>query len=166
MHARFKLGIGIGAILVTLVWLAVSGFQEGRTYYYTVDEIAAGAGAHGNARLKVSGEVVPGSISRRAEGLFFTLTENGRELPVLYAGLDPVPDTFKDHAKAVVEGRLQPGGTFQADKIQAKCASKYEAMYAEEQAQPGAGPTGASPTAAVDAPAASPSPATAQGTRP
>ena len=159
MHARVKLGIGIGAILVTLVWLGVSGFQEGKTYYSTVDEIAAGAGAWGNARLKVSGEVVPGSISRRAEGLHFTLTENGREMPVLYAGLDPVPDTFKDHAKAVVEGRLQPGGTFQADKIQAKCASKYEAMYAEEQAQPGATPTSATP-------AASPPPAAAEGARP
>jgi cytochrome c-type biogenesis protein CcmE len=159
MHARVKLGIGIGAILVTLVWLAVSGFQEGKTYYYTVDEIAAGAGARGNARLKVSGEVVPGSISRRSEGLYFTLTENGREMPVLYAGLDPVPDTFKDHAKAVVEGRLQPGGTFQADKIQAKCASKYEAMYAEEQAQPGATPTSATPVA-------SPPPAAAEGARP
>ncbi len=149
MQARIKLGIGIGAILVTLVWLAVSGFQEGRTYYYTVDEIAAGAGARGNARLKVSGEVVPGSISRRAEGLFFMLTENGCEMPVLYVGLDPVPDTFKDRAKAVVEGHLQPGGAFRADRIQAKCASKYEAMDAREQAQPGAGPTVASPTAAA-----------------
>ena len=166
MNARVKLGIGIGAILVTLVWLGVSGFQEGKTYYYTVDEIAAGAGAWGNARLKVSGEVVPGSISRRAEGLHFTLTENGREMPVLYAGLDPVPDTFKDHAKAVVEGHLQPGGEFRADKIQAKCASKYEAMYAEEQAQPGAGPTSATPAAAANAPAADPPPAAAEGARP
>lgn len=161
MHARVKLGIGIGAILVTLVWLAVSGFQEGKTYYYTVDEIAAGAGGRGNARLKVSGEVVAGSISRRAEGLCFTLAENGREMPVLYDGLDPVPDTFKDHAKAVVEGRLQPGGTFRADKIQAKCASKYEAMYTEEQAGPGAEPTGTTPPADAVAPAAS-----AAGARP
>jgi len=154
MHARVKLGIGIGAILMTLVWLAVSGFQEGKTYYYTVDEVAAGAGARGNARLKVSGEVVPGSISRRADGLHFTLEENGRELPVHYTGLDPVPDTFKDHAKAVVEGRLPPGGPFRADKIQAKCASKYEAMYAEEQGQQGAAPAAATPAAPSGAPAA------------
>ncbi len=159
MHARVKVGIGVGAILVTLVWLAVSGFQEGKTYYYTVDEIAAGAGARGKARLKVSGEVVAGSIDRRAEGLFFTLTENGREMPVLYAGLDPVPDTFKDHAKAVVEGRLQPDGRFLADKIQAKCASKYEAMYAEEQAAPAEAPAGT-------APAAAPPPVAAEGARP
>lgn len=151
MHARVKLGIGVGAILVTLVWLAVSGFQEGKTYYYTVDEVAAAAGARGNARLKVSGEVVAGSIARRAEGLHFALEENGRELPVLYNGLDPVPDTFKDHAKAVVEGRLQPDGTFHADKIQAKCASKYEAMYAEEQAQTAATPEGAAPAPAEGA---------------
>ncbi|MHB8080517.1 MAG: cytochrome c maturation protein CcmE [Candidatus Krumholzibacteriia bacterium] len=134
MQARVKLGIGIGVILLTLAWLAVTGFRAGRTYYYTVDEIAAGTGLRPDARLKVSGEVVPGSIVRRAAGLAFTLTENGRELPVLYAGLDPVPDTFKDRAKAIVEGRLQPGGTFAADRIQAKCASRYEAMSAGEPA--------------------------------
>ena len=40
---------------------------------------------------------------------------------------DPLPDTFVDNSQALVEGRLAPNGTFVADKVQAKCASKYEA---------------------------------------
>lgn len=135
MNTRVKLSVGIGVVLIALVWLAASGFQEAKTYYYTVDEVVARAGEVGGARLRISGEVLEGTIARRADGLHFVLGENGKELPVLYAGLDPVPDTFKDHAKAVVEGQLGADGALVADKIQAKCASKYEAMYEEEQAQ-------------------------------
>ena len=45
---------------------------------------------------------------------------------VVYTGTDPLPDTFKDNAQALADGRLGPDGVFEANKIQAKCASKYE----------------------------------------
>jgi cytochrome c-type biogenesis protein CcmE len=48
-------------------------------------------------------------------------------LKVVYKGIDPLPDTFKDDAQALADGKLGPDGVFQASKIQAKCASKYEA---------------------------------------
>ena len=34
---------------------------------------------------------------------------------------------FRDNAQALADGRLGPDGIFEANKIQAKCASKYEA---------------------------------------
>ncbi|HEY6972594.1 MAG TPA: cytochrome c maturation protein CcmE, partial [Candidatus Angelobacter sp.] len=51
----------------------------------------------------------------------------GKSLPVSYIGTDPLPDTFKDKAQALVEGRPGPDGRFVAEHVQAKCASKYEA---------------------------------------
>ena len=48
-------------------------------------------------------------------------------MPVVYTGTDPLPDTFKDGAQALVEGHLASNGHFQAEQIQAKCASKYQA---------------------------------------
>ena len=51
----------------------------------------------------------------------------GKDLSVSYIGNDPLPDTFKDGAQALVEGRLMPEGGFVAEQVQAKCASKYEA---------------------------------------
>ena len=57
----------------------------------------------------------------------FVLEEQGKALPVSYVGNDPLPDTFKDGAQALVEGRLTPDGSFTAEQVQAKCASKYEA---------------------------------------
>ncbi len=50
-----------------------------------------------------------------------------RVLNVVYTGTDPLPDTFKDNAQALADGRFGPDGIFEASKIQAKCASKYEA---------------------------------------
>ena len=44
-----------------------------------------------------------------------------------YTGSDPLPDTFRDGAQALADGKLDKDGVFRAAKIQAKCASKYEA---------------------------------------
>ena len=46
-----------------------------------------------------------------------------------YRGKDPVPDTFRDGSEAIVTGLMGGDGIFLAKKIQAKCASKYEAEY-------------------------------------
>ena len=57
-------------------------------------------------------------------------------------GAEPPPDTFKDDAQALAMGHLGRDGVFQANQLQAKCASKYA------PAQPGQ-KSGAAPTAAV-----------------
>ena len=69
----------------------------------------------------------------RAQTTSFLLVENdgnegrGRQLKVVYTGERSVPDTFKDHAEALAGGQMGTDGVFRANKIQAKCASKYEA---------------------------------------
>jgi cytochrome c-type biogenesis protein CcmE len=45
-------------------------------------------------------------------------------------GADTLPDTFKDGAQAIVDGDYSVDGGFRAEKIQAKCASKYQAAPA------------------------------------
>jgi cytochrome c-type biogenesis protein CcmE len=58
---------------------------------------------------------------------------SGPPLDVVFTSLE-TPDLFKDGAEVVVEGRLaSAGGTFHADKVLAKCPSKFEA-------RPGSGP--------------------------
>ena len=53
-----------------------------------------------------------------------------------YCNSDPVPDTFKDGVQAVVDGTLNEQGVFVGQKIQAKCASKYEPDYGPDAAKP------------------------------
>lgn len=123
-----KFVAGIVVIAGAIVWLAATGFEGAKAYYKTVDELyAMGNDAH-RYRLKVAGEVVPGSIKRSEGQVDFVIAQKGKSLRVCYTGSGPLPDTFVEHAQVVVEGRYMEQGDFQADALQAKCASKYEAQ--------------------------------------
>jgi len=76
-------------------------------------------------RLRVAGNVQPGSIRRSGTNVNFVLVENDQTLKVIYNGTEPPPDTFKDDAQALAEGKFDRDGVFYAKQIQAKCASKY-----------------------------------------
>ena len=144
MNRQFRFAIGIGVILIAIAYFAFAGYNEGKAYYRTIDELQAMGNNADGRRLRVAGFVQDGSIVRDGTRVTFTLEQNAEDathtMLVHYVGSGPVPDTFKDHAEAVVEGTCGADGAFVADHIQAKCASKYEAKYGTD-AQPKAGTT-------------------------
>ena len=142
MQKRAKFGIGIGVIVVSMAFLAWLGYGESKTYYHTIAELQTLQGAARSHRLRVGGTVEPGSIRRMSGRVDFTLEGEGKSLPVSYVGSDPLPDTFVDKSQALVEGSLARNGSFVAEHVQAKCASKYEAA-------PTAGPPARSGSAAA-----------------
>ena len=120
-----KFGGAIAIILLALGYLAYTGVQESKSYYVTIKELhGMGDGAHAK-RLRVAGNVQPGSIHRSGTNVNFVLVENDQTLNVVYNGTEPPPDTFKDDAQALAEGNFGRDGVFYAKQIQAKCASKY-----------------------------------------
>jgi len=127
MRARRKFLVGSGIIVATLLALAYVGYTQSKTYYHTISELPTLHGSTLHQRMRVSGNVRAGSIEHRDGRTNFVLEEQGKALSVSYTGSDPLPDTFKDGAQALVEGRLSPDGSFTAEQVQAKCASKYEA---------------------------------------
>jgi len=134
----FKFGAAIAVILVALGFLAYTGVQESKSYYVTIKELRGmGDEAH-SRRLRVAGNVQPGSIKRSGTKVEFTLVENDQVLPVVYTGTEAPPDTFKDDSQALAEGNFGSDGVFHAKQLQAKCASKYAPQ------QPGATPGGMS----------------------
>jgi cytochrome c-type biogenesis protein CcmE len=139
---RAKFGVGIGVIVVSLAFLAWMGYGESKTYYHTIAEYQALNGSARNHRMRLAGTVAPGSIRHTTGRVNFVLEEQGKTLPVSYIGSDPLPDTFVDKAQALVEGRPGPDGSFIAEHVQAKCASKYEAA-------PGGDKPAAAPSAAT-----------------
>jgi cytochrome c-type biogenesis protein CcmE len=125
----------ITVVLGTLLWLATTSATETKAYYKTISEVGTmGDQAYGK-RLRVAGDVESGSIRRKGGEVVFTLIQENKRLKVAYAGSDPLPDTFRDGAQALADGKLGHDGVFRASKIQAKCASKYEAKPG--QMQPG-----------------------------
>jgi cytochrome c-type biogenesis protein CcmE len=127
MKTYLKFGTLMVVIVGSLVWLAVGGVKDTKTYYKTIPELQAmGQAAHGQ-RIRVGGDVKAGSIQKGSASVAFVLYQGAKTLNVVYSGTDPLPDTFRDNSQALADGRLRPDGTFEANKIQAKCASKYEA---------------------------------------
>lgn len=127
MKPYIKFGGLVAIILGVLGWLAVTGVGDSKTYYKSISELASMGGRAQGQRLRVGGDVVAGSIIRNGSGVSFLLKQDARTLKVVYNGSDPLPDTFKDGSQALADGRLGSDGVFEANKIQAKCASKYEA---------------------------------------
>jgi cytochrome c-type biogenesis protein CcmE len=59
-------------------------------------------------RLRVAGDVKEGSIQRNGREVRFVLKQEAETINVFYNGIDPLPDTFKDGAQAVADGKLNP----------------------------------------------------------
>ena len=125
MQKYWKFGALMAVIVGSLLWLATAGISSSQTYYKTISELYSMGGRAQAARVRVGGDVQAGSIVRANGVVRFALQQDKLVLNVAYEGRDPLPDTFKDGAQALADGRLGPDGVFHASEIQAKCASKY-----------------------------------------
>jgi cytochrome c-type biogenesis protein CcmE len=132
---RYGKFIALVAIVIgTLVWLAAASMTDNKTYYKTIAELAQmGDQAYGQ-RIRVGGDVDGSSIKRMGTETRFVLVQDKQRLTVAYTGSDPLPDTFRGGAQALADGRLGKDGVFRTSKIQAKCASKYEAKVPQTAA--------------------------------
>jgi cytochrome c-type biogenesis protein CcmE len=125
---QLKFVVGSMVIILTLAYLAYSGYQDSKSYFQTVPELYAMKDAAYGVRTQVSGAVVAGSIARSTDGkvVDFVIGQQPQTLKIRYVGKDPLPDTLIDRATAVASGSLGRDGVFTANQITAKCASKYE----------------------------------------
>jgi cytochrome c-type biogenesis protein CcmE len=120
-----KFGGATFVILLLLAYLAYTGVQDSKSYYVTIKELhKMGDGAY-SKRLRVAGNVRPGSIKRTGTHVQFVLIEEDQNLSVDYVGSEAPPDTFKDDSQALADGSYGRDGVFHAKQLQAKCASKY-----------------------------------------
>jgi len=125
-------------VIGTMAWLALSAGKQSQAYYKTVNEVAKmGHDAYGK-RLRLEGNVENGSIQRVGNHTQFVLVYENTRMQVVYTGTDPLPDTLKDGAQALADGKLDHDQVFRAGAVQAKCASKYES-------KPGLAPGQAAP---------------------
>jgi cytochrome c-type biogenesis protein CcmE len=120
-----QFGIATAIIVLSLAYLAFTGVQESKSYYVTITELRKMGDDAYSKRLRVAGNVVPGSIQKQGRQMSFQLVEQGQTLNVVYTGSEAPPDTFVDNAQALAEGEIGRDGVFHAKMLQAKCASKY-----------------------------------------
>ncbi len=130
MPKKIKLILALSVLLGAFSYLMVSGFNNAKTYYMTINEVAASAdkGKLGEQTLKVSGKLVGESVQwepSKMELRFEMISEDQKEtMPVLYKGVKP--DNFNDGIEVIVDGKYTVEQVFLADKVMTKCPSKYE----------------------------------------
>ena len=116
---------GVSVIVLALAYLVYGGIQQGATYWVTVGELTHATSGTPRGRVRLGGTVVPGSVAWDVshQHLRFAVTDGAAALPVRYSGV--VPDIFSAGRQVVVEGALEPDGTFAATTLLAKCPTKY-----------------------------------------
>jgi len=122
---KLKFIVAIAVIALTVSYLVYAGVKDTMVYYLTVEELKEQVPDVYDDRVRVSGIVVPGTITQNTgEPLTFTIKDGEETVDITYEGI--VPDIFKDDVEAVVEGVYTPDNIFVADTLLAKCPTKYE----------------------------------------
>ena len=131
---KIKFIAGFAIIVVCLLTLVVSSSQKMSMYYLTVTELEAKEIDFIDTHIKLAGKVVPQSIIKQDGNrtIEFQIWEPIGEQPgqfstkrtIRYSGV--IPDTFRDEADVVLEGKTNTDGIFIAETMLAKCPSKYE----------------------------------------
>lgn len=137
MKTRF---IIIGAIcVVSILVLALTAGGGGEDSVVVVDTSALvdQPSRYADQNLRMRGFVKTGSVLLYGTKADFIVYQENKEIPVHFNGETQLPDTFQDEAPVRVDGRLTPAGDkLIATKVEAKCASKYDAEYAGDKTHP------------------------------
>lgn len=148
---RGNLGL-LATLLVmaaALVALFFFGFKEAAIYAVPVDQLTGSAAKMTGRRVRIEGELVPGSLVKRDDPCEYRFRVRGESSDLLVRYPQCVlPDSVRDVPTGgvlmTVEGRLVSPGDFEATLVMAKCTSKYDAkthtMAPAGSADPAAAP--------------------------
>jgi cytochrome c-type biogenesis protein CcmE len=133
---KVKFIVGGVAILALIVYLIVSAVSSAGAYYREVSEVLAQQATLSGKALRVSGNVVQESIQYDAPNLSLSFKisdpkDVAQQLPIHFHGVQP-DQIGRDGASAIVEGKLLPNGTVEANNLLLKCPSRYEEYGQEE----------------------------------
>jgi len=115
--------------------------KSGTIVVADVNEVVANPERYRNRELRIRGVIKPGSVLRYGDKANFVLTFGKKDLKVRFDGSTQLPDSFGDGAPARADGKLNDKMELVSTKVEAKCASKYEAKHAQgKSAEAGYGP--------------------------
>ncbi|HZD04222.1 MAG TPA: cytochrome c maturation protein CcmE [Longimicrobiales bacterium] len=122
-----KLGtvLGAGVVGAALVYLLATGIGDNLVYFLTPSELMAKGPEAYDVPFRLSGRVVPGSVSWNAETLelHFRVEDHSTALDVESTGTPP--EMFHDGIDVVLEGSLSPDRVFRAHTLMVKHSNEY-----------------------------------------
>ena len=122
-HIQFLVG---GIIVAAILGGVVYQSMQSTVFFYTPAEILATPQEFQARTVRIGALVERNSTQWDADKVLlrFRVTEDNQHfIPVVFAGVKP--DLFREGQGVVVEGRLDPGGVFQASNLLVKHSEDY-----------------------------------------
>jgi cytochrome c-type biogenesis protein CcmE len=116
------IGSSLG-VLGVAVGLVLSAMSNSIVFFQSPTDVLENHLPPGT-RIRVGGLVKAGSVQRGDNlRVRFEVTDGKHDIPVRYQGI--VPDLFREGQGVVAEGKLEPGGSVDADTVLAKHDERY-----------------------------------------
>lgn len=134
-HKRAAMIVGGLAAIGLAAYFVLNAFQSNLVFFFTPSQVAAGE-APNNHTFRIGGIVKDGSVKRDNLTVSFVVTDNLKEVPVIYTGI--LPDLFKEGKGVVAQGQIKENGKFTASEVLAKHDENYmppEAQHALDKAE-------------------------------
>lgn len=145
---RLKFMVAGLVVLSAAIYLMISGTLTGAKYFITVEELATDPAFVGET-VRISGAVIGDTIVYDTSDpnmpvIEFTISHIPTEFDDLALALnqsvndptaarlpvrvenEPMPDLLQHEAQAIVTGKLDENGVFQANELLLKCPSRFE----------------------------------------
>lgn len=124
MNRKQKNMLGIGIVVILMLYLSAQSFSNSLSFYYEVGEFVQKTDSINGKAVNVNGTIVKGSTVWEPENarLTFKLADNNASITVV--SNEGMPGNYKEGIPAVVTGFFI-NGTFQATQVVTKCPSKY-----------------------------------------
>ncbi len=124
MNRKQKNMLGIGIVVILILYLAAQSFSNALSFYYEVSDFTQQADTLSGKVVNVNGTIVKGSTIWEPEKakLTFKLADSNATITVV--SNEGMPGNYKEGIPAVVTGYFA-NNTFQATQVFTKCPSKY-----------------------------------------
>jgi cytochrome c-type biogenesis protein CcmE len=135
VRSRLRLGVVVAVICGALAFLVLQGLGDATTFFRNADEAIADRDQIGDARFRLQGTVVPGSVEEAGTAgdpaVTFAVEFQCEQVVVHHRGNRP--ELFQAGIPVVLEGAFAPGSdTYESDRILVRHTEEYTA---EEQAR-------------------------------
>ncbi len=114
-----------------LTYIATADLGQNLVYYWSPSEMQAQGGKAEGATVRLGGLIEAGSIAKEGSELRFRVTDGSHA--VLGRSNATPPQMFREGIGVVVEGRLQPDGTFRSSRMMIKHDNEYRAPKAGDK---------------------------------
>jgi cytochrome c-type biogenesis protein CcmE len=125
---RWGLIAAVAVVLAVIAYFAFSSIGNALVYYLTPTELSQRVATDPQVHdqpVRLGGLVKEGSVHGPATDLTFVLTDGTTDITV-HSNVAPTR-SFREGAGAVVEGKLQQDGTFEASQVLVKHDENYVA---------------------------------------